>query len=298
MRFNLLIPIALATTVSGQYLGNECVANQDCKSQHCVPLCSPSQPTKSYCIEADWFFIRHGMNMPDCVNLPSERHAEYAIGRLLHETCHNDKNCVTKHCVPECSSKLWRCVEPRDFFATNNLEMPKCVNSDVARNVKQRPPQVANKVKNNLRKEVQISKMIPPTKEESKAIESLKAARNAEAPPARKAVAPKMIPPTEEKSKAIESIKAARDAEAPKEITPEIANARKAEDESLEDLEAKKLEEDALEKLRQIDLKVMQLQEEAMKKRRNNASGQKKKIGLFSLWSNSVKSYFHAAIHI
>ena len=42
----------------------------------------------------------------------------------------------------------------------------------------------------------------------------------------------------------------------------------------------------------------MQLQEEAMKKRRNNESGQKKKIGLFSLWSNSVKSYFHAAIHI
>jgi len=66
------------------------------------------------------------------------------------------------------------------------------------------------------------------------------------------------------------------------------------------ELKAKTAEEEALEKLRQIDAKVMQMQDDAMKKLRsehgpssfNDNSGEKKKAGLFVLWSQSLHMYF------
>ena len=67
------------------------------------------------------------------------------------------------------------------------------------------------------------------------------------------------------------------------------------------DLEAKKAEEEALEKLRQIDIKVMQLQDDAMKKRRSqdeSNSGEKKSVSSFVLWMHAVHMYFAAVFSL
>jgi len=57
-----------ATTVSGRQglsRGSTCKQSRDCQSKNCMPNCHDTDT--AYCIEADWFFNRHGLGLPSCI---------------------------------------------------------------------------------------------------------------------------------------------------------------------------------------------------------------------------------------
>jgi len=279
----------------------ECQDKYDCKSQHCVAVCPDQNMGQvSYCIEANWFFDRHGLNIPPCIR-PNDllRKIQYSTSRSFGETCHNDINCETHHCVPVCNSELWKCIEPVEYFQQNKLDIPSCITNE-ARVVKQGPANkrpepevfrstnefVATRENNQDAGENAVS--VNQNKETEQKTYNLRKDAQSNENPAVDSL--KAVKETVEALKANEQIRQAED-------TAQDAVVQAVDtviDPVQEDLYAKQLEEEALEKLRQIDIKVMKLQEDAMKRRNGqvNASvGDKKKAGLFGLWKNSLYSY-------
>jgi hypothetical protein len=53
----------------------------------------------------------------------------------LGETCEGSSNCYSGHCVHECmsSDSVQRCIEPKSFFKHLEIDVPSCINAQVAR---------------------------------------------------------------------------------------------------------------------------------------------------------------------
>ena len=116
---------AYSTTRLG--LGDKCKTSRDCQSQHCVTVCSGKE---SVCIQPDWFYIRHGLQVPNCiehdrirVNLP------HAHKRMVGQTCHNDRNCYSNKCIPLCGSNkhVWICAESTSHYEEKKIKTPTCL---------------------------------------------------------------------------------------------------------------------------------------------------------------------------
>lgn len=110
--------------------GRTCSNNSDCRSQNCVQVCGSS--TKS-CVEPEWFFKRHGVEVPECIdegfyNKFVKLHSSER--RELGETCVVDSNCISHHCLPRCgSSNKHLCIEPKSFYENQGISTPECVDS-------------------------------------------------------------------------------------------------------------------------------------------------------------------------
>jgi len=129
----LLISINIVTSQKSDLaFGNICEENQECKSQHCISICDHEQKQKA-CTEPNWYYLRHGKEIPTCMHPSYVRRNVGSIPftrvRMIGHSCHSDKNCQSKHCLPMCESSttMWRCVEPKSFFERQKLDMPKCV---------------------------------------------------------------------------------------------------------------------------------------------------------------------------
>jgi len=108
-----------------------CISNKECKSQSCISLCDSSQGT---CVEPKWFFERHSMAVPDCVERDIEGNLIYKglrnkDARELGETCAISYNCVSGNCVPECGARrgAWRCIQHKSFFESYGIDHPTCI---------------------------------------------------------------------------------------------------------------------------------------------------------------------------
>ena len=125
----------IASASAGKIFGEKCEIKMECSSQHCVPICNSSENEKA-CIEPQWYYQRHEKSIPTCVdkNYPQRKNTSlaYAKPRRIGHSCHNDINCQSRHCVPTCDSKstMWRCIEPRSFFESQRLDIPKCTDLD------------------------------------------------------------------------------------------------------------------------------------------------------------------------
>jgi len=110
--------------------GNSCEENSQCKSQHCISICD--RAGQKACTEPDWYYLRHDKQIPACMQLSYVRRNVGSIPfireRMIGHSCHSDKNCQSKHCIPMCetTTTMWRCVEPKSFFERQKLVMPKC----------------------------------------------------------------------------------------------------------------------------------------------------------------------------
>jgi len=122
----------IATEVSGRpgvSRGSTCETNRQCQSQHCMPACDDIDT--SYCIDADWLFTRHGLAIPSCITDEDfKRKIQYTTEHSLGQTCHGDQNCISLHCIPQCQSTLWKCIEPKVFFERNSIQPPECITED------------------------------------------------------------------------------------------------------------------------------------------------------------------------
>jgi len=109
--------------------GKKCEINNQCQSQNCVPICNSAE---NACIEPDYYYIRHDKQIPTCIKpnyvVRNVGSIPFSRERQIGHSCHHDKNCVTKHCLPMCESSttMWRCIEPRSFFEREKLDMPIC----------------------------------------------------------------------------------------------------------------------------------------------------------------------------
>lgn len=434
-----IILSATVTAVLGEHgltLYQECGHNQECKSQHCVSLCADlskggSKAETSFCMEADWFYKRHGLSIPCITHRDLQRKMQFSNEHLLGETCHNDGNCMTKHCVPECASGdsgLWKCIEPKVFYARNNIQPPKCITKETikvlnelkvpaasrnlgetcaghlncvsghcvaccedpqkesrcieprwsftmydlpvpvcvdtnttnsllqltgyngangftdflsgrqagqntvhslldrnkikviggfasARETNAVPIKSENKVKQvdtkvvqkkdlNVRENVQAAPKKGELRSNPAVKQSTKGKENnvvKEVINLRKDATADNVQSVNDKMHTVEDayqqVKKNKEA-GEKKIT--VLQQRSKEN-AQGDLEAKKAEEEALEKLRQIDIKVMQLQDDAMKKRRSqdeSNSGEKKSVSSFVLWMHAVHMYFAAVFSL
>ena len=110
---------------------NKCEENIQCASQQCTPICD-SSPNDKACTEPSWYYLRHEKEMPTCVDSSYLKRRvatlTYAKPRRIGDSCHTDNNCQSRYCVPMCDteSKLWRCIAPKSFFESQNMEVPKC----------------------------------------------------------------------------------------------------------------------------------------------------------------------------
>ena len=103
-----------------------CEEDRECLSRKCVPFCGDS--SKKLCNQPDWFYERHGLEFPQCV----EKNIDYSRfykNRKAGETCHNDSGCDSRHCLKECSSKVMKCAESKSFFQENKMGVPKCIDN-------------------------------------------------------------------------------------------------------------------------------------------------------------------------
>jgi len=114
-------------------LGEKCKDDRECQSRQCVPQCGTDN---KYCVEAMWFFERHGLEVPVCMDLVLANNFQKLHlngGRQLGETCAADSNCNTRNCVPECDSPtVYRCMESTSFFSSHSKTKPECIKLDTA----------------------------------------------------------------------------------------------------------------------------------------------------------------------
>merc|ERR1712228_321348 len=67
--------------------------------------------------------------------VPSAKNLPHVQKRKDHETCHNDINCESKHCLPDCNSSktpVWKCVESRSFYRRHGIDIPTCARSEIS----------------------------------------------------------------------------------------------------------------------------------------------------------------------
>ena len=122
--FNLhLLKIAQIYTLSR---GERCTINEDCQSQNCALVCNELE---SVCIQPSWFFLRHGLEAPNCVkrNIINTKLFLYKK-RIAGETCHTDKNCYSNKCIPPCGSNesMWKCIESTSYYEKKKIKPPTC----------------------------------------------------------------------------------------------------------------------------------------------------------------------------
>lgn len=121
----------VASQESDLPFGSSCKENTECKSQHCITICDRVGGQKA-CTEPDWYYLRHGKQIPTCMPPSYVRRKVGSIPfireRAIGHSCHSDNNCQSKHCLPMCESAttMWRCMEPRSFFERQKLDVPKC----------------------------------------------------------------------------------------------------------------------------------------------------------------------------
>ena len=134
IQVSLCLLIGIVSSEAGLHFGGKCESHNDCQSRHCVPICDSKE---SACSMPTWFYVRHELKIPSCVTeqyLGSRKASNVAFsrGRRIGHSCHNDNNCETKNCVPTCDDTLtmWRCIEPKSFFASANIETPTCTQMD------------------------------------------------------------------------------------------------------------------------------------------------------------------------
>lgn len=111
--------------------GSICSTNEDCRSGHCVQGCASGE---SFCIEPRRFYTRFGAPYPSCVDPNQVRVYKKLYNpnvRQIGQTCVVPSNCITQHCVRECDSSEFLCIEPPSFFEVNNIQTPSCVKSYV-----------------------------------------------------------------------------------------------------------------------------------------------------------------------
>jgi len=266
----------------GLNLGSECEFYRQCQSQHCLRFCEDKR--KAVCIEASWFYERHGLGLPSCIEEKEYRKKmQYTHKRQLGETCHSDVNCASTRCVPQCGNgPIFRCSESLEFYQQNRMEPPKCIEMDnsvtesdtgISAHILERKVQQKGNDKKDDSAKMQNNAKEDKTnlrKEEKQEQPKVEATSKKE-----KAVVPK-----DEKNNNAQESK---------------ANVLTAEEEdTAADIEAARLEAESLEKLRQIDMKVLELQSGVMKKNGKNDSvdGEKRKTNLFTAWLRSLQKNF------
>lgn len=240
----IYVCLYLVVTTIARYdlhMGLECDHDRECKSQHCVKFCDND---RKLCMEARWFFTRHGLDVPECLS-PDEyrRKVQYTHARQLGETCHTDSNCArTARCIPECgkASIVHRCSESLDYYNRKRMDAPKCVERTAAiyrlASMGVIPHVVPDKNseedKGNLRK-------VDNKLQEEENLDT------------------KLDKVEKVLAKAEKSVRKTKEATIPKETTQE-------EEDIAADIEANRLETEAMEKLKEIDMKVLELQSGVM----------------------------------
>jgi len=117
-------------------LGEFCHEPKDCVSQHCLPMCN-SKEQKKMCMEPEWVFKRHDLNVPSCADKSLvedlKKYKKVPVSQL-GETCHADSSCFSQQCIPECgeNSDLWRCIESEAFYARHMKKRPICIDRHMA----------------------------------------------------------------------------------------------------------------------------------------------------------------------
>ena len=101
-----------------------CEQHRECLSRKCIPLCDDS--SKKLCIQPSWFYERHGLEFPQCIEKDID-HSHLYNYRKVGESCHNDVGCNSKHCLKECSSKRMKCAESKLFYEKKKMDAPKCI---------------------------------------------------------------------------------------------------------------------------------------------------------------------------
>ena len=124
--FVTLYLLQIVPAHKGIRIGDSCETNRDCISQHCASICNKQE---SVCIQATWFYLRHGLQVPTCIeqNLIKVKFP-HANERQVGETCHSNNNCNSKHCIPLCGpdQSIWRCVESRSYYEQKKIKVPTC----------------------------------------------------------------------------------------------------------------------------------------------------------------------------
>merc|ERR1719445_1706751 len=113
-----------------------CTSDKQCRSQSCVSLCGSSEKS---CTEPRWFFERHGMGAPDCVDRDAEGTIRYRglqnkDNRELGETCAVPMNCKSGNCIPRCENWTrgeWQCVQEKGFWLSHGVANPVCMHKDL-----------------------------------------------------------------------------------------------------------------------------------------------------------------------
>jgi len=115
---------------------HSCTSDKQCRSQSCITLCGTSEKS---CTEPRWFFERHGMGLPDCVERDAEGQIKYRglsskDNRELGETCAVSSNCKSGNCVPRCGHKddeQWTCIQQPEFWLSHGVNDPVCMYKDL-----------------------------------------------------------------------------------------------------------------------------------------------------------------------
>jgi len=174
--------IHFASSLNDGTFSQNCESQKDCKSQQCTPICDSTNNEKA-CTEPSWFYVRHLQEIPTCV--PSEylsrkiTSSVFTNKRSIGQSCHNDRNCLSLHCLPSCesSSTVWNCVEKRSFFERQNLDLPICASTNYVKVVEEPSPKISLHTEGSRRIEKVIEKeeqspTISLDSEESKIVEN------------------------------------------------------------------------------------------------------------------------------
>lgn len=284
---------AVATALESQgglRLGIECEYNGQCQSQHCVKFCEHTNNNKAVCIEASWFYKKHGLDLPSCIEENEyKKKIQYLYQRQLGETCHSDVNCgaptkSSMRCIPECGddNTIFRCSESLDYYRKKGMDAPNCVKmgntnrkSSLGNPIIERKIQQTIGNKDELKKDgSSVAKTLRNVNEKEGSLRK----EEQEVETKTKLDTKKVIPAIADKS------------------TEKSNNPQQNESNVLtnkEDtgaLDFDKEEAEALEKLKKIDMKVLELQKEVgdITEKTNNKQGTK----LITAWYRSFKVYF------
>lgn len=155
--------IHFAASQNDGTFSQKCESQRDCKSRQCTPICDSTNNEKA-CTEPIWFYIRHLQEIPTCV--PADylsrkiTSSVFTNKRNIGQSCHNDRNCLSLHCLPSCetSSTMWNCVEKRSFFERQNLDLPKCASTNYVKVAEEPSPKISLNTEGSRRIEKVIEK--------------------------------------------------------------------------------------------------------------------------------------------
>jgi len=257
----IYVCLGLVVTTKARFdlnMGMECDYDRECKSQHCVKFCDND---RKLCMEARWFFTRHGLDIPTCLG-PHEyrKKVQYISVRRLGETCHTDSNCAAStRCIPECgeASTIHRCSESLDYYKHKRMDAPRCVERTDAINRLASMGVIQHAVSDKNNEESVVEKRTTGTEDKGnlRTVDKLQQEENLET---KLDKVEKILGKSEKNVKKIEK------ATTSKETTLE------EEDITAADIEANRLETEAMEKLKEIDMKVLELQSDVMNKADNS----------------------------